>query len=135
MRLQSVEAALPIDTRPDNITIDQSFDALTCTINATIPATFTINSAGHREAIPTEYTPAPFAPGSSDLSSTNLQSAFVEAATLLQNSEQQVTGDNPPDNIQVSSDDGQISVSAVLPMTFALDSAGNTVITVPDYIP
>lgn len=135
VRLQLLEAALPVDTNPNNVTIDESFDDLTCTISATLPATFAINAIGHREALPSQYTPAPFVPGTSDLKSDTLQEALVEIATMLKQSELAVPSETRPDNVQVTTDADTISISASLPMQVTLNTLGQSVIAVTDYIP
>ncbi|NJM57989.1 MAG: hypothetical protein HC857_11900 [Synechococcales cyanobacterium RU_4_20] len=135
VRLQLVEAALPVDDNPNNVTIDESFDDLTCTINATLPTAFAINTFGYREARPTQYTPAAFTPGTSDLVSDTLQEALVEIATLLKTSELAVPEATRPNNVQITSDADTVSITASLPMIVTLDTSGRTVTAVTDYIP
>ena len=76
-----------------------------------------------------------FTPGSGDLNSTNLPSAFVELAALLQLAEIAIVN-NPPNNVTLTSDiDGQsFGVNVNLPITTSVDSSGQPVIIASDYI-
>ena len=79
--------------------------------------------------------PAPF--NQADLESTNQPAALLELAFQLQASELTVPEDTRPNNLTVAIDgeESTATITATLPVTFALDAAGKPVITATDYIP
>ncbi|MEM7554082.1 MAG: hypothetical protein AAF378_08275 [Cyanobacteria bacterium P01_A01_bin.84] len=78
---------------------------------------------------------SPFA--QTDLSSTNQPAALLELATQLQASELAVPEETRPNNLTIAIDaeEGTASITATIPVTFALDSSGQLVVTATDYIP
>lgn len=53
--MQLKELAVPVETRPNNVSIDPDFEGLTMTISMTIPFTFTVGSAGKMEVVAGTY--------------------------------------------------------------------------------
>lgn len=76
-----------------------------------------------------------FTPGSGGLASTNLPSAFIEIAALLQLAESAIVN-NAPNNVTLTSDiDGQsFNINVNLPITTSVDSSGQPVIVARDYV-
>ena len=79
--------------------------------------------------------PAPFA--QADLESTNQPAALLELAFQLQASELTIPEDTRPNNLTIAIDgeESTATVTATLPVTFALDASGKPVVTATDYIP
>lgn len=56
-QLQANELSVPAETRPNNITISYDAEALTATITATLPITFSLDANGKPVATATDYLP------------------------------------------------------------------------------
>jgi hypothetical protein len=81
--------------------------------------------------------PTAFNPGSGGtLKSSQLVSAFVEAAQLVANAELAITEVNRPTNMAISSDLrlGTLTIAASLPVTISVNSSAQAVISAFDYI-
>lgn len=76
-----------------------------------------------------------FNPGTGDLSSSDLPSAFVELAALLQLAEAAIA-DTPPNNVTLTADvdGGNFTISVNLPISASVDGSGQPTITVSDYV-
>lgn len=70
------------------------------------------------------------------LKSTTIEGTLLEVAVLLQQTEEAVTTDPIPENVNVSFDtnDGTATISATLPITVAFDANGKPVITAAPYV-
>ncbi|MEM7593291.1 MAG: hypothetical protein AAF383_17550 [Cyanobacteria bacterium P01_A01_bin.83] len=79
--------------------------------------------------------PAPFA--QTDLNSTNQAAALLELGFQLQASELTIPEETRPNNVTIAIDaeESVATVTATLPVTFALDSSGQPIVTATDYIP
>lgn len=115
-------------------------DEGTFNITASIPATMATTTAGAITYTPSDYlgsTYTSFTAGGA-VTATNRVAAFVQVCQLLSAAEKAVTPiEDQPNNIQVesSSENGTITVTAALPVTFAIDAtSGAVTITAIDYL-
>lgn len=79
--------------------------------------------------------PSPLVSGA--IKSTNKPAALLELAHLLQADEVAVPEATRPNNLTIAYDAeaGTATITATLPITFALDTNGKPVATATDYIP
>jgi hypothetical protein len=133
-RLQSAELAIAADLRPNNVQVSQDLEALTATISATLPVTVTLNATGQPTLQASAYIIAPFIPGTSDLKSDTLPEALLEVAYLVEAAELALPEATRPNNLSISIADNIASISMTAPIAFALNTTGQTVISVTDYL-
>lgn len=134
-------AANPTLTPKQNITVTADFATRVVAIAATLPIATTLDSTGKAVVDATDYlgsSYSTFAPGTSgDLKSTDAPSAMLEIALKLAAAEKAVSPvDDQPNNIQVelSTETGTATITANLPITVAVDSAGAILLTAVDYL-
>ena len=133
-RLQSAELAIAADLRPNNVQVSQDLEGLTASITATLPVTVTLNTTGQPVLQASPYLVAPFVPGTSDLKSDTLPEALLEIAYKVEAAELAIPEATRPNNLSISISDGIASISMTAPIGFSLNTAGETVIAVTDYL-
>ena len=132
-KTQSAEIAANID----NIQITYDSDALTATAAAALPCTFAADgTTGKVVVTASNYINGDtFAPGAGgDLVSTYKASALLELIQKVQTAE----AGNGIDNVQITFDEdaGTASLSAALPISFAVNGTSGIVeMTASDYLP
>lgn len=123
----------------NNISINFGSDDGTCAIAATIPVDVTVGASGAITYSAKDYlggTYTSFVAGG-DVTATHRIAAFVQVAQLLSASEKNVQPvEDQPNNVQVesSSENGTITVSANLPVTATIDANGLVVFEAVDYL-
>jgi hypothetical protein len=123
----------------NNVSINFVSDDGTCAIAATIPVDVTVATSGAiqyaaKDYLGNNYTP--FTAGG-DVTATNRIAAFVQVAQMLSAEEKSVQPtEDQPNNITVesSSESGAITISATLPVTATIDSAGRVTFEAVDYL-
>jgi hypothetical protein len=133
-RLQGAELAISADLRPNNVQVSQDLEALTATISATLPVTVSLNTAGQPVLQASSYIAAPFVPGTSDLKSDSLPEALLEIAYKVESAELAIPEATRPNNLSISISEGIASITMSAPIGFTLNTAGETVISVVDYL-
>lgn len=147
-----VEAALLIDaaekarnganpgiTPKNNITLVFSSDDGTAQIAATLPVDVSVGTDGSVRYLPKDYlggTYAAFTPGGAVTANT-VMSAFVQVSQILSAAEKAIQpAEDQPNFIQIesSSENGTITITAAVPFTSVIDAAGSLTITALDYL-
>jgi hypothetical protein len=132
-------AANPSVTPKNNVTMSAAFDGKAYSIAASLPYVPTLNTSGQYIADVTDYlgsTYSTFTPGTGTAKSTDLCSLVLEVAQLLSAKEKTVAEADRPNNIQISLDDeaGVATITANIPFTAAIGSAGEVTLTALDYV-
>jgi hypothetical protein len=123
----------------NNVSVTVSSDEGVAQVTATLPTTVTSLSDGGIKYLAKDYlggTYSTFAPGG-DVTATLLQDALVQVASILAASEKGVLPvEDQPNNIQIdsSSENGTISITATIPVSTAIDSSGRIQIIAVDYL-
>lgn len=147
-----VEAALLLDaaekarnganpgiTPKNNISLTFSSDDGTANIAATLPVEVTVGADGSVHYLPKDYLGgayAAFTPGG-DVTAATRMAAFVQVAQILSAAEKAIQpAEDQPNFVQVesSSENGTVTVTAGIPFTSTIDAAGSLTITALDYL-
>jgi hypothetical protein len=123
----------------NNISVTFSSDEGVAQITATLPASISTTALGAIQYLPKDYlsgTYAVFTPGG-DVTAVNMMEAVSQVASILAASEKAVTPiEDQPNFVQVesSSENGTITITATLPITVATSLNGAVSITAIDYL-
>jgi hypothetical protein len=131
--------ANPGITPKNNVSITFSSDDGTAIIAATLPVDVTVGADGSVRYLPKDYlggSYAAFTPGGA-VTATTRMAAFVQIAQILSAAEKAIQpAEDQPNFVQVesSSENGTVTVTAAVPFNSAIDSAGSLTITALDYL-
>lgn len=137
----SRNAANPGVPAQNRITVACEFDGNTSTITAAIPVGIAIDgSTGKAVITATDYLGSAystFANGGGDLASSNLVAAFMELSQLVSSAELAMDVATRANNITIAYDPENLlaNISAALPFTATLDTAGAVKVVAQDYLP
>jgi hypothetical protein len=123
----------------NNMSITFSSDEGVAQITATLPVTVSVLPDGGIKYLPKDYlggTYAVFTPGG-DVTAVNMMEAVSQVASILAASEKNVLPvEDQPNFIQIdsSSENGTINITATLPVTITTSATGQVQIAAVDYL-
>ncbi len=133
-------SANPGLTPRNNVTISASFDTKTYAIAVSLPIQNALDATGKWVLDASDYLgPAfsAFVVGTGQAKSTDLPSLALELAQILSVAEKAITPEaDQPNNIQIAYDNesGLATISANIPFSAIIGSAGEVTLTAVDYV-